>query len=65
MLACGNWVNLSSTMGKCAVAVAIADADEGDPTGNETVVQMYAFLHECEAGGCRMFSPAKMEATTQ
>ena len=46
---------------------AIADADEGDPTGNETVVQMYAFLHDCEAGGCRMyvFSPANMEATMQ
>ena len=29
---------------------AIADADEGDPTGNETVVQMYAFLHDCEPG---------------
>ena len=42
---------------------AIEDSDEG----KETVVQMYAFLHDCEAGGCRMyvFSPFKTEATMQ
>ena len=38
-----------------------------DDEEGEVVVQMHAFLHDCEAGGCRIyvFSPSNMEASTQ
>ena len=44
--------------------------EEVDGFGSKTrkmVVQMYAFLYDCEAGGCRMyvFSPANMAETRQ